>query len=103
MACIINFTTSYLRRRTELCRSPWRALIETYIALYDVVFIIRASELGFPRFSEKFAAFEEFRRNFSEADKAGIGNTIEHISVTNLSFILGKALVSFKLELCFYL
>ena len=39
VACIINFTTSYLRRRKGLCRSMWSAFIEAYIALYDVVIL----------------------------------------------------------------
>ena len=37
MACFINFTTSFLRHNNGQCRSLWRAFIEAYIALYDVV------------------------------------------------------------------
>ena len=32
-----KITTSHLRRRTGLCRSPWSSFIGAYIALYDGV------------------------------------------------------------------
>ena len=37
VACIINFTTSYLCRRKGLCRCLWRGFKDTYIALYEGV------------------------------------------------------------------